>query len=70
MLKDELQALQMAYTSLEVKFGKVQEENRELVSAIQNICQCRFCKRSLGLHCPLLPFFTELYVVIAGDISP
>ncbi|CAB4004895.1 autophagy-related 16-1-like, partial [Paramuricea clavata] len=31
MLKDELQALQMAYNSLELKFGKVQEENRELV---------------------------------------
>jgi hypothetical protein len=34
MLKDELQALQLAYTSLEVKFGKVQEENRELVSVV------------------------------------
>ena len=32
MLKDELQALQMAYNALEIKFGKVQEENRELVS--------------------------------------
>lgn len=32
MLKDELQALQMAYNSLEMKFGKTQEENRELVT--------------------------------------
>lgn len=31
MIKDELQALQMAYVSLEDKFGKIQEENRELV---------------------------------------
>ncbi|XP_028405622.1 autophagy-related protein 16-1-like [Dendronephthya gigantea] len=31
MLKDELQALQMAYNSLEIKFAKTQEENRELV---------------------------------------
>ena len=32
MVKDELQALQLAYTSLEEKHRKVQEENRDLVS--------------------------------------
>ncbi|XP_046853261.1 autophagy-related protein 16-1-like isoform X2 [Xenia sp. Carnegie-2017] len=31
MLKDELQALQLAYNSLEMKYGRVQEDNRELV---------------------------------------
>jgi autophagy-related protein 16 len=31
MLKDEQQALQMAYTSLELKFRKTMDENAELV---------------------------------------
>ena len=39
MLKDELQALQLAYNSLEMKFGKVQEENRELVQYMYVLIQ-------------------------------
>jgi len=32
MVKDELQALQLAYTSLEEKHRKLQEDNQDLVS--------------------------------------
>ena len=34
MVKDELQALQLAYTALEGKHRKVQEENQELVGGL------------------------------------
>ena len=32
MVKDELQALQLAYSSLDDKYRKLQEDNQDLVS--------------------------------------
>lgn len=48
MVKDEFQALQLAYSSLEEKHRKLQEDNQDLVSLWQLINKWRLpCKKGV-----------------------
>ena len=42
MVKDELQVLQLEYTSLDDKFRKTQEENRDLVGIHSRLLSTKY----------------------------